>query len=71
MTNALHDAERERLRALTSERGTNAAARVLQVAPATLARAVAGLPIARATAHYLRSRLDAAPASESTAAEGT
>ena len=45
---------RQRLFVLTEQHGTDAVCRMLRVAPATLARAIAGLPIMRSmTTHLL------------------
>lgn len=55
----LPDEERQVLRALTEQRGTRQACADLEIAPATLARAIAGLPITRAITTHLRVKLAA------------
>jgi FixJ family two-component response regulator len=53
----LPERERQAIRRLVAERGERQAGIDLQVAAATLARAVAGLPMARGTLALMRERL--------------
>ena len=60
----LPDEERHVLRALAEQRGTRQACADLAIAPATLARAIAGLPITRAITTHLRVKIAAPEATK-------
>lgn len=53
--------ERDSLEAMTKELGTTGAAKALEVSVPTLARAIAGLGVQRATITHLRSKLLSSP----------
>ena len=53
----LPERERQAIRRLVAERGERQACVDLQVAAATLARAIAGMPLARGTLALMRERM--------------